>query len=106
VCFAEHEIFQLELQDLARTQAILQHEGDDGEIAEGAKTFPETSYLISREGNDHAARLPQLQMGSDLGMPTAVAERRARGIGALEGRLSWNLLSVMETIQAAQHAKR
>jgi hypothetical protein len=39
-CFGEQEIFQLELKDLARAQAVLQHEGDHGEIEEGAKAFP------------------------------------------------------------------
>jgi hypothetical protein len=44
-------------------------------------------------------------MGSDLGMPTAIAERRAGGIAALKVRLAGNLLSVMEAIEAAHHAQ-
>jgi hypothetical protein len=42
-----------------RTQPVLQHEGDDGEIAEGAKAFPKASHLVGGERHDHAARLTQ-----------------------------------------------
>jgi len=80
--FGEQEIFQLELKDLARAQAVLQHESDDGKIAEGAKTFPETGNLVRGEGHDHAARLSQSQVGRNLGLAAAVAERRPRGIPA------------------------
>jgi hypothetical protein len=104
-CFGEPEIFQLELKDLARAQAVLQHKGDNGEIAEGAKPFPEAGDLVSGEGYDHAARLPQSQVGRNLGLASAVAERRARGIPALKEWFPGNLLCVMEAIQAAQRAQ-
>jgi hypothetical protein len=103
--FGEQEIFQLELKDLARAQAVLQHEGDNGEIAEGAKAFPEMGNLVSGEGHDHAAWLSQSQVGRNLGLPAAVAERRARGIPALKERFAGNFLCVMEAIQAAQHTQ-
>jgi hypothetical protein len=103
--FREQEIFQPELQDLARAQAVLQHESDHGEIAESAKAFPEAGDLLSGEGHDHAARLSQSQIGRNLGLPAAVAERRARGIPALKERFAGNFLCVMEAIQAAQHAQ-
>jgi hypothetical protein len=99
-CFGEQEIFQLELKDLARAQAVLHHEGDHGEIAEGAKAFPEAGDLVSGEGHDHAVRLSQSQIGRNLGLSVAVAERRARGIPALKERLAGNFLCVMEAIQA------
>jgi len=83
-CFGEQEIFQLELKDLARAQAVLQHKGDNGEISEGAKPFPEAGDLVRGEGHDHAARLSQAQVGRNLGLPAAVAKRRARGIPALK----------------------
>jgi hypothetical protein len=103
--FGEQEIFQLELQNLARAQAVLQHESDHGEIAEGAKAFPEAGDLVSGEGHDHAARLLQSQIGRNLGLSAVEAERRARGVPALKERLARNLLCVMEAIQAAQHAQ-
>ena len=103
--FGEQEILQLELKDLARAQAVLQHEGDDGKIAEGAKAFPETGNLVSGEGHDHAAWLSQSEVGRNLGLPVAVAERRARGIPAREERFAGNFLCVMEAIQATQHAQ-
>src|SRR5258708_27124975 len=98
-------MFQLELKDLARAQAVLQHEGDHGEIAKGAKAFPEAGDLVSGERHDHAARLSQSEIGRNLGLPAAVAERRARGIPALKERFAGNLPCVMEAIQAAQHAQ-
>src|SRR5262249_17374453 len=58
-----------------------------------------------RRGHDHAARLSQSQVGRNLGLPVAVAERRARGIPARKERLAGNLLGVMEAIQAAQHTQ-
>jgi len=103
--FEEQEILQLELQDLARAQAVLQHESDHGEIAEGAKAIPEAGDLVSGKGHDHAARLLQSQIGRNLGLPAAEAERRARDIPALKEGLAGNLLCVMEAIQAAQHAQ-
>ena len=72
-CFGEQEIFQLELQDFARAQAVLQHEGDHGEIAEGAKAFPEAGDLVRGEGHNQAARLAQSQVGRNLGLRAAVA---------------------------------
>jgi hypothetical protein len=103
--FGEQEILQLELKDLARAQAVLQHESDNGEIAEGAKAFPEAGDLVCGEGHDHWARLLQSQIGRNLGLPATVAERRASGIPALKKRLAGNLLCVMEAIQAAQHTQ-
>jgi len=44
--FQEDKIFQLELEDLAGAQAVLQHEGDDGEIAEGAEAFEQNLARI------------------------------------------------------------
>jgi len=83
----------------------LQHEGDDGEIAEGAKAFPEAGDLVGGEGHHDAGWLSQSQVGRNLGLPAAVGERRAGGIAAWEERRAGNLLGVMEAIQAAQHAQ-
>ncbi len=83
----------------------MQHEGDDGEIAEGAKAFPEAGDLVRGERHHDAGWLSQSQVGRNLGLAAAVAERRARGIAARKERRAGNLLGVMESIQAAQHAQ-
>jgi hypothetical protein len=56
--FGEAEIFELEVEKLTGAQAIQQQEGEEGEIAKGAKAFPETGDFIGRKGDDHAAGLP------------------------------------------------
>src|SRR5215472_12483338 len=103
--FGEGQVQQLELEDFAGAQAIEQHQGHDGQVAEGAEAFPENSHLLGGQGHDHTARLAQSQLASDLRLPTAEAERGARGIPALKVRLPRNLLSTMEAIEAAHHAQ-
>src|SRR6516164_3453198 len=103
--FGEGQVLQLELEDFARAQAVEQHQSYDPQVAEGAKAFPETSHLVGGQGDDHTARLPQSQLGSDLRLPTAIAERGACGVPALKLRFPGNLLSVMEAIEAAHHAQ-
>src|SRR5215813_5131585 len=103
--FGEGQVLQLELEDFAGAQAIEQQESYDGQVAEGAKAFPETSHLVGGEGYDHTAGLPQSQLSADLRLPTAMAERRAGGIPALKVRFPRNLMSVMEVIEAAHHAQ-
>jgi hypothetical protein len=56
--FGEAEVFELEVEKLTGTQAIEQHEGEEGEIAKGAKAFPETSDFFGRKRDDDAAGLP------------------------------------------------
>jgi hypothetical protein len=102
--FGEGQVLQLELEDFAGAQAVEQHQSYDGQVAEAAKAFPETSHLVGGQGHDHTARLPQSQLGSDLRLPTAIAERGAGGIPVLKVRFPGNLLSVMEAIKAAHHA--
>ena len=60
--FGEREILQLELKHFAGAQAVEQHQSDDGQIAKGAKAFPETGHLLSGKGHDHTARLAQSQL--------------------------------------------
>src|SRR3974390_3869007 len=98
--FGEQEIFQLDLKALEKAKAVLQHEGDHGEIAEGTKAFPEAGDLVRGEGYDHAARLSQSQIGCNLGLPAAVAERRARSKPARTERLAGELLGGVEAKKA------
>src|SRR5215469_13346944 len=103
--FGEGQVLQLELEHFAGAQAIEQHQSYDGQVAEGAKAFPETSHLVGGQGYDYTARLPHSQLGSDLRLPTAITERRAGGIPAPKVRFPGNLMSVMEAIEAADHAQ-
>ena len=50
MCFGEGEIFELELKNFAGAQAVQQHQGHDGQIAKGAKAFPETGDLVGGKG--------------------------------------------------------
>jgi hypothetical protein len=102
--FGEAELFELE--KLAGAQAIQQHEGEEGEIAKGAKAFSETGDLVGRERDDHAPGLPQSQTGSELRLWPAIAKRGSCRIGVLEvGLASRDLSSVTEAIQTAQYAQ-
>ena len=92
--FARGEILELKVEHLTGTQAIEEHEGDDGEIAKGAKAFPETGDFIGRKRNDHATGLPEAQTAGDSTLRTAVAERGSRRIGALEMGVSPGNLTV------------
>jgi len=104
--FREAEIFELEMEKLTGAQAIQQHEGEESEIAKGAKAYPETGDLVGRERDDHAPGLPQSQTSSELRLRPAIAERGSCRISALEKRLaSRNLTSVTEAIQTAQYAQ-
>jgi hypothetical protein len=82
----QEEIFELQLQDFTRTEAVEEHEGEEGEIAKGAKAAPELGDLRGGKGNNDAARLLQAQAVSDSLLRLAVAQRRARseasGMGA------------------------
>jgi hypothetical protein len=52
------QIFELEGQDFAGTQAVEQHQACQGEIAKGAKAAPKFDDFFSREGHDHTPGLP------------------------------------------------
>jgi hypothetical protein len=55
VLIRQAEILELKTEYLTGAQAIEQHEGNDGEIAKGAKATPETVDLVDGERNDASA---------------------------------------------------
>ena len=94
----------MQRQDFAGTQAVEQHQAHHGEIAEGAKAGPEPGDLLGRQRLDNAPRLLEAETEGDSAVGTAVAERAARRIGALEmGMAAGDLLSEVESIQATNH---
>src|SRR6266481_4723228 len=47
LCIGQFQTFELERQNLARTQAVEQHQAHHGEIAKSAKALPKLRDLVS-----------------------------------------------------------
>src|SRR5260370_21191216 len=88
MCFGEGEIFELELKNFTGAQAVQQHQGHDGQIAKGAKAFPETCDLVGGKRNYQAAGLVESQSGRDTPMRAAIAHKRSIRTSSSKKRLA------------------
>jgi len=100
----------LELENLARTKPVQQHQGDEAEIAKSTKAPPEPTHLfggpepcseVCPKRNDSALGLfePQTRHGN---ASPAEAKRTPRPINAFaESILAGDLRLVMKAVQVA-----
>jgi len=78
------KIFESEIEDLMRAEAIQQHQGDQSEISKSAKAAPELGDLAGGQWHNHPPCLPEPETGSQDAMWPSVAEWRSYEVGALE----------------------
>jgi hypothetical protein len=82
------EILQLEGQDLARSQAIEQHQPYQGEVAKGTEATPKFRDFFSRERHDHTLWLPQAKAYGQRAPRPTIAEWAPPRVDALKVRLA------------------
>src|SRR5439155_4859663 len=93
---------KLKLEDLARPQAVEQHQGDQAEITKSAKAVPEFRDLPGGERNHEAPRLLQSQARHTSARPPRT-ERTPGSVSVLQITvLAGNLALVVETVEIAQ----
>ena len=61
LCFRQQQIVAVESQDLLRSQALEQHQTDNGEVASSSKTGPESRHFVYRQRHDITSRRPYAQ---------------------------------------------
>jgi hypothetical protein len=95
--FGQMQIFQLDRQRLLGAQAIIEHQGDEAEITESAKTPPEAGHFLCRKRHDQAAR-PFQSEAADRSARAAITEGAPWRTCGCVSVAPWNFASVMETV--------
>ena len=98
----ETKVFELEVEGLARTQTVEEHQGDQAQIAIGSKTAPELRDFRSRQRNHDTARYFDSECAHYPAGPS-IAEGRGSYITGFCG-LEGNLGSMVEAVQTVCHA--
>lgn len=100
---SETKVLELEVEGLARTQTVEEHEGDQAQIAIGSKTAPELGDFRGRERNHDTAGDFHSQCAQYPASPS-IAEGRGfciTGPRAVGSR--GDLGSMVETVETVRH---